>query len=371
MSSPQSAAGVLAQSVSVVVKIGSSLLVDDTGLRDVWLASLAEDIAAWVSRGTRVTVVSSGAVALGRVGNIAPSDIPEKQACASVGQVHLSRAWQKAFESVGVSIGQVLLTPADTEHRRRHLNARATLAALHTRGCIAVINENDTVATEELRYGDNDQLAARVAQMIDADCLLLLSDVPGLLSAPPKSTRPATLIPWIETITEKTLELAGESGSDVGTGGMRSKLIAAQRATRAGATVIIGNGKPNHALAALAAGADATVCASKSQPGRARRRWIAGMVGRDAVVQVDSGAVAALRNGRSLLAVGVASVTGDFELGDCLSIEDADHKEVAVGLAGLSSVEVAAQRVSKSGTQRRRPLIHRDDLVVHDGDHNS
>ncbi|MEL7023388.1 MAG: glutamate 5-kinase [Pseudomonadota bacterium] len=366
VSTPESAATVLKRCTNIVVKIGSSLLVGEAGLREEWLRSIAVDISTWVARGDRVTIVSSGAVALGRPDHHRPLEMPDKQASAAVGQVYLSQAWQTAFASLGLTVGQVLLTPADTEHRRRHLNARATLAALHTRQCIAVINENDTVATDELRYGDNDQLASRVAQMIDADCLLLLSDVPGLMTAPPSAASDGQLVAWLDSIEDSTLALAGPSGSEVGTGGMRSKLVAAQRATRAGAMVIIADGEPDHPLAALEAGGEATVCASAMQPGRARRRWIAGMVGRDATVHIDAGAVHALRNGKSLLAVGVEFFSEPFDVGDCLSIQDSSQHEIAVGLAGWSSADLEAHADSGRSV-KRRPLVHRDDLIVFDG----
>ncbi|MEL6368842.1 MAG: glutamate 5-kinase, partial [Pseudomonadota bacterium] len=225
-------AEVLARSQHVVIKVGSSLVSAAGEVRREWLDGLAHDVAGLVKAGKQVTLVSSGAVALGRADQASPQTLADKQACAAIGQVALSSAWRRAFASVDLVMAQVLLTPADTEHRRRHLNARATLSALHSRGAIAVINENDTVATEELRYGDNDQLAARVAQMIGADCVLLLSDVDGLMTAAPDSSIDASVVEWLPAVSKDVLAMAGGSVSGVGTGGMRSKLEAAQRATR-------------------------------------------------------------------------------------------------------------------------------------------
>ncbi|MEM6818464.1 MAG: glutamate 5-kinase [Pseudomonadota bacterium] len=354
-------AEVLTRSQHVVIKVGSSLVSEAGEVRRAWLDALAKDVAELVRSGKQVTLVSSGAVALGRTDKAVPQSLADKQACAAVGQVALSSAWRTALESVDLVMAQVLLTPADTEHRRRHLNARATLSALHARGAIAVINENDTVATEELRYGDNDQLAARVAQMIGADCVLLFSDVPGLMTAAPDNSADASVIEWLPAVTKAVLAMAGGSVSGVGTGGMRSKLEAAQRATRSGATVIIANGRRDHPVAALRAGSIATVIAAQIDPGSARRRWIAGMVRTQASVRIDSGAVNALKRGKSLLDVGVVDCSGNFELGDCLSIQAEDGTDIGVGLAGMSSSDI---HKTPEG-QRREPLIHRDNLVLH------
>ncbi|MEL6301996.1 MAG: glutamate 5-kinase [Pseudomonadota bacterium] len=354
-------AEVLARSQHVVIKVGSSLVSAAGEVRCEWLHALAHDVAGLVEAGKQVTLVSSGAVALGRADQTSPQTLADKQACAAIGQVALSSAWSQAFASVDLVMAQVLLTPADTEHRRRHLNARATLSALHSRGAIAVINENDTVATEELRYGDNDQLAARVAQMIGADCVLLLSDVDGLMTAAPDSSIDASVVEWLPAVSKDVLAMAGGSVSGVGTGGMRSKLEAAQRATRSGATVIIANGRCDHPVAVLQSGSVATVIAAQSDPGSARRRWIAGMVRTQASVRIDSGAVNALKAGRSLLDVGVIEWSADFELGDSLSVQTEDGTDIGVGLAGISSTDIQ----KTPGGQRREPLIHRDNLVLH------
>lgn len=349
--------------MNLVIKIGSSVVVADDGqLRRDWITTLAEDVHAFATRGVRVTLVSSGAVAMGRDGAHGRLSLHEKQAFAAIGQVRLASAWRAAFERVGLGMGQILLTPSDTEHRRRHLNARATLEALHDHGAIPVINENDTVATEELRYGDNDQLAARVTQMIGADTLLLLSDVPGLMR---DAIRPDSIIDWVEQIDDEVLSLAVASRSGLGTGGMRSKLEAARRATRAGATTIIASGQTATPLRSLLQGGAASVFGAQTDPGSARRRWIAGMLNRDATVTVDVGAAAALAAGKSLLPVGVLRIDGAFDVGACLGIQNEQGHEIGVGLARISRELVDPGRDDSEPRTSSQPLVHRDDLVMH------
>lgn len=359
----------------VVIKIGSSLLVDAQSgrLRESWLAGLASDIAQLKQANVDVVVVSSGAVALGRrrCGLAGRSlGLDESQAAAALGQVALVESYQRVFAHHDLDVAQVLLTFYDTENRRRYLNARRTLSGLLTLGAIPVINENDTVATEELRYGDNDRLAARVAQMIDARLLVLLSDVDGLYDADPSRHADARLVPCVETITADVDAMAGGAGSDVGTGGMRTKLQAARIAVAAGCAVVITDGRAASPLNALKDGARHTWFAPSGTPGSARKRWIAGSLKPAGAVHVDDGAARALESGKSLLCVGVTGIEGDFERGDAVRVVNG-LRTLAVGLSAYDCADARrligaagdtiAQRLGYAG---RPEMIHRDDLVL-------
>lgn len=360
----------------LVIKVGSALLVDaqSGALRRDWLKSLCADVAALKREGREVILVSSGAVALGRGAlRLKPGALrlEESQAAAAAGQVRLAGAYANMFAAEDIVAAQILLTLGDTEERRRYLNARATLRTLLALGAAPVINENDTVATTEIRYGDNDRLAARVASMVEADCLVLLSDVDGLYEADPTRDPAAKHIPEVHAITNAIKAMAGESVSGVGRGGMASKLIAAKIATGAGASVLIAKGKTDNPLAALRSGARRTVFHASETPAQARKRWIAGVVKPTGTLVIDDGAVAALTDGKSLLPAGIRQIDGQFERGDAVSVCNGQGLEVARGLvaygaadaeriAGKRSVEIEAIL----GYRGRDEMIHRDDLVV-------
>lgn len=363
----------------VVVKLGSSLVrADDPGDAEGvdlgLLQSVADDVAALVRAGSHVALVSSGAVAVGRARlglADAPSSLDEKQAAAAAGQPALMAAWARAFSGQGLQVAQALLTLEDTERRRRWLNARATLERLFGWGAIPIVNENDTVATDELRYGDNDRLAARVAQLIGADALILLSDVDGLYTADPRKAAAAKRVSVVEAITPEILNMAGGAGSSVGTGGMRSKVEAARIATAAGCAVAIAPGGGAEPLRTLRAGGAATWFRAATTPQNARRAWIAGALSASGAVQIDAGAVAALMAGRSLLPVGVTAVTGAFEKGDAVRILSPDGGEIARGLTAYDAAEarkIAGLRSQDAanvlGYDGQRTMIHRDDMVL-------
>jgi glutamate 5-kinase len=361
----------------VVVKVGSALLVTgETGLVDqAWLAAFAADIARVRARGQRVVVVSSGAVALGRARlGLARRrlTLAEKQAAAAAGQSLLMRAWEEALEPHGLRAAQILLTPDDTEIRRRFLNARATLETLLDLGAVAVVNENDTVATEELRYGDNDRLAARVAQMVGADLLVLLSDVDGLYTGDPRLDPGAEHIAFVEALTDRIAAMAGgaNSAGGVGVGGMATKLAAARIAAGAGCATLITLGRRAAPLAAVEHGERATLFAAAESPSAAYKAWIAGSLTPQGVLTVDPGAAAALRRGKSLLAAGVKGVEGRFGKGDAVVVRDGDGRELGRGLArydvadarrivGLRTGAIEAVLGYEAG-----PLIHADDLAL-------
>ena len=366
----------LATARRVVIKVGSALLVErSTGrVNRSWLESLADDVAALRARGQEVVVVSSGAIALGRreLGLAAGKlKLEESQAAAAVGQIRLAHAWKEVLEHRGFTVAQVLLTLGDTEQRRRYLNARNTLTALLRLGAITVINENDTVATAEIRYGDNDRLAARVAQMVSADCLVLLSDVDGLYTADPTRDPSAQFIPEVPRITPEIEAMAGGSASDVGSGGMATKVIAARIAVAAGSSLCIAAGRETHPLRRIEAGARCTWFLADASPVTARKQWIAGMLKPGGELHVDDGAAAALRAGRSLLPAGVVRVSGRFDRGDSVVVRDPAGLEVARGLTAYSSVD--AERICGRRSQElegllgyrgRDEMIHRDDLVL-------
>jgi len=373
-----SPAAALAQARRVVVKIGSSLLfdADRRAVAADWLASLAADIAELRRQGRDVIVVSSGAVALGRGRlNLSPSRLQDKQAAAAVGQSLLMHAWEDALAPHGLMAGQVLLTRDDTERRRRWLNGRATLEALLAHGVVPVVNENDTVATEEIRYGDNDRLAARAAQLGRADLLILLSDVDGLYTADPRRDPDARHLPLIERLTPEVLSMASGANAQtgVGTGGMATKLAAAQIAASAGCATVIASGLTHHPLRAVLDGARASLILAPATPLAAWKQWIAGSVAPGGALTLDAGAVAALRAGKSLLPSGVVAVSGDFGKGDSVRLAGPDGARLGVGLASYAADEIALIRGRHSdaiesllGYRGPSVVIHRDDLVLED-----
>jgi glutamate 5-kinase len=366
----------LAAARRLIVKIGSALLVDDaTGdIRAPWLDALVEDLTAFRHRGQEVLIVTSGAVAVGRRhlglgGRILR--LEEKQAAAAAGQIRLAHAWLEALGKHGIGVAQILLTPDDTEERRRHLNARATLEQLLALGAVPVINENDTVATSEIRFGDNDRLAARVAQMISADTLALLSDIDGLYTADPRRDADARHVAELHEITPAVEAMAGAAAPGYSSGGMVTKLMAARIAMGAGCRMVIAKGDGLHPLAAIEAGARCTWFIPAAEPRTARKRWIAGHVNPMGALTVDDGAAAALRRGTSLLPAGVVAVEGEFERGDAVVVRRRDGRELARGLSAYSSADARAIAGHKSGEieavlgyRGRDEMIHRDDLVV-------
>jgi glutamate 5-kinase len=366
----------LAAAKRVVVKIGSALLVDGASgqVSRAWLDALADDIVGLRERGQEVVLVSSGAIALGRRElGLAPGRLrlEESQAAAAVGQIRLAHAWKEVLEARGVTVAQVLLTLGDTEQRRRYLNARNTLTALLRLGAVPVINENDTVATAEIRYGDNDRLAARVAQMVSADCLVLLSDVDGLYTADPTRVPEAEFIPEVTRITAEIEGMAGGSASDVGSGGMATKIMAARIAVAAGCHLCIAAGRELHPLRRVESGARCTWFVAEASPVTVRKQWIAGMLAPAGELHVDAGAARALRAGRSLLPAGVVRIGGRFDRGDAVVVRDPDGVEIARGLTAYSSADAAricgrrsAELEALLGYRGRDEVIHRDDLVL-------
>ena len=360
----------------IVVKIGSALVVDpaDATPRRAWLDGVAADIAVCRARGVDVIVVSSGAIALAR-GRLGLTQkrlrLEEKQAAAAVGQIRLAQAWSETLSAHGLTAAQLLLTLDDTEDRRRYLNARATLETLLGFGCIPVINENDSVATAEIRYGDNDRLAARVAEMMQADQLLLLSDIDGLYTADPKCHPDATHIPVVEALTADIEAMGGEPPPGYSSGGMRTKLAAARIATGAGCAMAIALGHVERPLRALANGARCTWFLAAPEGRSARKRWILGTLAPLGRLTVDAGAARALAQGRSLLPAGVRSLAGSFERGDAIEVAGPDGIRLARGLSGYASADAARIIGHRSeqieailGWRGRDEIIHRDDLVL-------
>jgi glutamate 5-kinase len=395
----------LAGARRLVVKIGSALLVDDNGaIRHGWLDRLADDVARCRARGQDVILVSSGAVAVGRrhlglAGNRLRLD--EKQAAAATGQIRLAHAYQQALARHGITVAQILLTLEDTEARRRHLNARATFAQLLGLGAVPVVNENDTIATSEIRFGDNDRLAARVAQMVSADMLVLLSDIDGLYTADPRKEPDARHLALVAEIGPEIEAMAGEAAPGYSSGGMVTKLAAARIAMNAGCRMLIARGAPKPGdeqraddqradeqradeqrdgeeradepgpLAAIEAGGRATLFLPRGEPSSARKAWIAGTVEPSGTVIVDDGAARALRQGRSLLPAGVVAVEGNFERGDAVIVRARSGAEAGRGLSAYSSADIRHIAGHKSGEiagilgyRGRDEIIHRDDLVV-------
>jgi len=360
----------------IVGKVGSALLVDGaTGrLNRAWLETLTEDLVWLRKRGQEVILVSSGAIALGRRHlGLAPGALrlEESQAAAAVGQIRLAHAYKELFEAHGVTVAQVLLTLEDSERRRRYLNARATLHGLLSLGALPVINENDTVATAEIRYGDNDRLAARVAQMASADCVLLLSDVDGLYTADPSRNEDATFIERVQRVTPEIEAMAGAAVSDVGSGGMATKIAAAKIALSAGAHLCIAAGAHKHPVRRIEDGARCTWFVPQGNPVTARKQWIAGTLKPGGALVVDEGAWRALHTGKSLLPAGVIRAQGRFDRGDTVSVLAPDGREFARGIAAYSDGDVARIMGRKTreiaallGFRGRDEMIHRDDLVM-------
>jgi glutamate 5-kinase len=371
-----SASNPLRQARRIVIKVGSALLVDGKSgrLNRAWLESLIEDLLRLRRRGQQLVLVSSGAIALGRRHlGLAPGPLrlEESQAAAAVGQIRLAHAYKELLEAHDVTVAQVLLTLEDSEQRTRYLNARATLETLLALGSIPVINENDTVATAEIRYGDNDRLAARVAQMVSADCLILLSDVDGLYTADPNRDPQAQFIERVLRITPQIEAMAGRSNSDVGSGGMTTKIAAAKIAVGAGCHMCIASGHRRHPLKPIESGGRCTWFMPASTPVAARKQWIAGTLRPAGAVHIDEGALRALRSGKSLLPAGVTGTLGRFESGDTVGVLTADGTEVARGIAAYSDADTArilgrrsAEIAPILGFHGREELIHRDDLVI-------
>ena len=366
----------LAEAKRIVVKVGSTLLVDaEKGrLNRAWLESFAEDVAHMRKRGQEVIVVSSGAIALGRrhldlgTGRL---KLEESQAAAAVGQIRLAHAYKELLDAHGITVAQILLTLGDTEQRRRYLNARGTLNTLLSLGAVPVINENDTVATAEIRYGDNDRLAARVAQMTGADCLILLSDIDGLYTANPNEYPDAEFIARVLEITPAIEAMAGGAGSEMGSGGMQTKIAAAKIAVGAGCHLCIAKGAFQHPVRRIEDGARCTWFVPTSTPVATRKQWIAGTLKPVGAIAVDDGAVRALMGGKSLLPAGVTRALGRFERGDTVSIIGPDGTEVARGISAYSDSDTARIMGRKSaeiemvlGFRGRDEIVHRDDLVL-------
>lgn len=374
----QSAISALDKARRIVIKIGSALLVESPSgtLRRNWLKTVAADIAALRKDGGKeVVIVSSGAIALGRrhLGlNLTRQKLEESQAAASVGQIRLAHAYQEILGEHEITVAQILLTLSDTEERRRYLNARSTINTLLSLGAIPVINENDTVATAEIRYGDNDRLAARVAQMISADCLILLSDVDGLYTANPETDPDAEFVPVVRAITNEVTDMAGApKPTGFGKGGMVTKLAAARIAVAAGCAMAIINGKETHPLRRFRETGRGSWFLPEATPVTARKQWIAGTLVPAGDYLVDAGAAGALGRGKSLLPAGVTAVEGMFERGDAVRVRDASGREIARGLSAYSSKDAERIIGHKSrdieailGYRGREELIHRDDLVI-------
>jgi glutamate 5-kinase len=370
MSSPLGAAR------RIVVKVGSALLVDrESGrMNRSWLETLVADLLRLRARGQQVILVSSGAIALGRRElklSKGPLRLEESQAAAAVGQIRLAHAYKELLDEQGVTVAQVLLTLEDSERRRRYLNARATLEALLALGALPVINENDTVATAEIRYGDNDRLAARVAQMTGADCLILLSDVEGLFTADPNKDSGAQFIATVRHLTPQIEAMAGSSLSETGTGGMATKILAAKIAVAAGCHLCIAAGQPQHPVRRIEEGARCTWFVPSSTPAAARKQWIAGTLKPAGSILIDAGALKALQEGKSLLPAGVIGTRGRFERGDTVSVVGPDGGEFARGISAYSDGDTARIQGRRSseiesllGFRGRDEMIHRDDLAI-------
>jgi len=360
----------------VVIKIGSALIVDPatSKARADWLRDLAADVASLRAAGTQVVLISSGSIALGRQHLSLPAGaikLPEKQAAAAIGQVELAQLWSNALQAHDMRTAQILLAPEDTETRRRHINARTTIQTLLELGFVPVVNENDTVTTYEIRFGDNDRLAARVAGMISADLLILLSDVDGLYTKNPHQCEDAEHIPEITQIDEDIMALGGGANAEFASGGMATKLAAARIATEAGADMVICKGSASRPVTALLDGARYSLFHRRTSPKKARKNWIAGALDPKGQIVVDKGAQSALLKGKSLLPVGILRLSGQFDRGDLVQIINAEGIELGHGLAGYATAEAEKIKGQKSqvietllGYEGRAELIHADDLVL-------
>lgn len=357
----------------IVIKIGSALLVENGALRATWLAALAQDVAMLKARGADVILVSSGSIALGRgLLNLPATELSleQSQACASVGQIRLARAYQEGLEPHGITTAQVLLTLEDTADRRRYLNSRATLEALLALGVVPIVNENDTVATDEIRYGDNDRLAAQIAVTVGADQLVLLSDIDGLYTANPNTDASAKHIPRVTEITSDIEDMAGDPVSGLSKGGMKTKVMAAKTAMAGGCAMVITQGAVERPLKALSDGALATWFLPTVDPKGARKNWIGAMKPKGAVM-VDAGAVIALKAGKSLLPAGITEVSGQFGRGDPVEILGPESVRVGVGLIRYTADEATQIQGAQTkdiqailGYAGRAAMIHRDDMVL-------
>ncbi|MXU66242.1 glutamate 5-kinase [Oceanomicrobium pacificus] len=368
-------AALIDRAARIVVKIGSALLVDaETGaLRTGWLDGLIDDVAALKSAGKHVVIVSSGSIALGRRILDLPSGaltLEQSQAAASVGQIRLAQAYQQGLARHDIRAGQILMTLEDSENRRRYLNSRATLGTLLELGVVPIVNENDTVATDEIRFGDNDRLAAQIASLAGADVLVLLSDVDGLYTGNPRVDAGAQRLDHVAEVTPEIEAMAGDAGSHFARGGMRTKLTAAKLALKAGCAMAITRGDVDRPLSALANGAPCTWFAGQGDPAAARKRWILAMKPRGRI-SVDAGAARALRSGKSLLSAGVSDVSGQFERGDPVEIIDEAGATLARGLVGYNAEEARRIKGLRSadieaclGYAARAALVHRDDMAI-------
>jgi glutamate 5-kinase len=360
----------------IVVKIGSALLTDRaTGrIKSAWLNSLMDDVAELAKAGKEIVLVSSGSIALGRHALKLPKgplELEQSQAAAAVGQISLAHAYQELAAERGLTAAQVLLTLGDTEERQRYLNARNTIEVLLALKAIPVVNENDTVATAEIRYGDNDRLSARVASMVSADCLVLLSDIDGLYTAPPNDDPNAQHIPLVTEITPEIEAMAGDAGTELSKGGMKTKITAGKIALSAGTDMVITTGKIYHPLRAISEGARVTWFIAKSDPVTAKKRWISGQLVPNGQIFLDGGAEKALLNGKSLLPAGVTRIDGTFDRGDAVIIRSADGRELGRGLVAYAAEEarrIMGKRSSEIATilgyEGRDTLIHRDDMAL-------
>lgn len=375
-SAKQGAAQLIDDAARIVIKIGSALLFnpDEGGLQTRWLAGLAGDIAHLHKAGKQVIVVSSGAIALGRdemgirAGRIR---LDEKQAAAATGQIILAQAWNDSLKDHGITSAQILLAPDDTETRNKHINARSTMQTLLHYGAVPVVNENDTITTYEIRFGDNDRLAARVATMMSADLLILLSDVDGLYDKNPHRYADASHIPVIDDLSDDIMAMGDVAHAEFASGGMATKLAAARIATNSGVSMVICNGQTTAPLTALSTGAKSSTFIAQLAPHTARKNWIASALDSSGIITIDDGAVTALHKGRSLLPAGVINVTGDFERGALIDIHDKSGKIIARGLSAYPSHEARALQGHKSssfdriiGYDGKAELVHADDLVT-------
>lgn len=363
----------------IVVKIGSALLTDSENgqLKTTWLNSLMDDVAELKAAGKEVVIVSSGAVALGRHTLKLPKgplELEQSQAAAAVGQIALAHAYQEMAQTRGLTAAQILLTLGDTEQRRRYLNARTTIDVLLALKAIPVVNENDTVATTEIRYGDNDRLSARVASMVSADCLVLLSDIDGLYTAPPNDDPNAQHIPLVTDITPEIEAMAGDAGTELSKGGMKTKVEAGKIALGAGTNMVITSGKILNPLRAISNGAKVTWFLAKSDPTTAKKRWLAGQLVPAGQIFVDAGAEKALMSGKSLLPAGVIRIDGTFDRGDAVIIRAADGRELGRGLIAYATADARRIMGKRSGDiseilgyEGRDTLIHRDDMALTGG----
>src|SRR5207237_878235 len=359
----------------IVVKVGSSLLIDSNAgeVRSAWLTALADDMAKLHQEGRDVLVVSSGSIALGRSRlklPRGPLKLEESQAAAAVGQIALARIWSEVLGAHGIGAGQILVTLQDTGERRRYLNARSTIGKLLEWRSVPVINENDTVATSEIRYGDNDRLAARVATMASADLLVLLSDIDGLYDAPPQAGSKANLIPLVERITPEIEGMAGASGSELSRGGMTTKIEAGKIATTGGIHMVIASGRVAHPLRAIRDNGRCTWFLTAANPVTARKKWIAGSLEPKGTLTIDAGAVTALRRGHSLLPVGIIKVEGAFARGDAVIVRGPDGHEIGRGLVAYDARDAERIRGKSSsdvlfilGIEGRSEMVHRDGLA--------